>query len=379
MTRVLIILVFMSSLCTAVLADHDDHHITFINQTKHHLKFEVLGLKNKSLHAHVANYVHIDDCKHDGQLKNFEIKIKHLIKGAFDKNLQDAKGNDLVVHRKCGESLYIWHENGEYKISDEPHVKADLSGCNTNASKPAILFVHGYNSRQGEFDAYAEKAENKKWRVFRTSVSQDGSIAKRADMLSKYIKKAAKECNIKNDSLRVVAHSMGGLDIRYLVGNSKYADEAKKIERIYTIATPHQGDKLGYFADIASDAGRDLTPVHMGKFNKEYPYASLKYHNKSIDIVTLRASCSGKDNGEKATDGMVAVMNQIYGDAPFSTNIHKAKHFPGAVCVGDTAELEKTSLLDSILKDHHHGSASDNIQTGTKSASEIAKIIAENE
>jgi pimeloyl-ACP methyl ester carboxylesterase len=332
---------------------HDDHHITFVNQTKKHLKFEVKITghdKHKTLHSHTANYVHIDDCNgKDGKAKNFEIKIKHVLEHGIDAYLKDKDGNDLTAHRKCGENLYIWHQDGEYRINDEPHIAADLSACSADDSKPAILFAHGYNDSQKAWGKFAEHAEKKGWRVFRTSVSQDGSIAKRAHMLAIYIDKAADQCNIKDGSLRVVGHSMGGLDLRYMVGSSKHRSAAKKIERMYTISSPHQGDSLGYIASAGSDAARDLTPAHMEKYNDKHPYSDFKVDGVQVPLLALRFKCGEQGN----SDGVVGVNNQVLEGAPYTQEIYTGRHAESAKnCVGVTPELEQTHILDMILKDN---------------------------
>ena len=349
-TKIVAAFLLCSFGASCVYADHDDHHITFINQTTKKLKFDVSITgknKDKTLHGHTANYVHIDDCFHkkDGKQvhKNFEIKIKH-----YDKYLQDGK-DDLVVHRKCGEDLYIWHANGKYHTSDKaPHVQADLSGCNTDEQKPAILFAHGLNDSQKAWGKFAEHAKKNGWRVFRTSVSEDGSIAKRGKMLNKYIEKIADECKIEEGSLRIVAHSMGGLDTRYIV--SKKLSSAKYIERIYTLATPHKGQMFAGTVHT-SDAVHDLGITQMEEFNKKNPYKDFKVNDKTVPLLAIRFRCGNHSN----SDGVVGVNHQTYDGAPYSTHIFKARHtdgMGGAACAGTTKELDKLDVLDIILKDH---------------------------
>ncbi len=333
------------------IAGHDNHHITFINQTSKHLKFEIKRTGpdlHKELRSHTANYQHVNDCSGGGKLKNFEIKVKH-----GDKYLQ-KDGKDLLVHRKCGEDLYIWHANGEYHTSDKaPHVQADLSGCNENEKKSAVLFAHGFNDSQKAWGKFATHAEKKGWRVFRTSVSEDGSISKRGHMLDRYITRIAKECKIGKGKLRVVAHSMGGLDSRYII--SKGLPSAKYIERIYTIATPHKGQKFAGTKAHTSDAAYDLGITQMKKFNKKYPYRDFKYDGKIVPLLAMRFRC---DNDRSDSDGIVKVKRQTYDGAPYSKHIHIAKHANKTIsekCSGVTTELNRVKVLDKILRDHHDG------------------------
>ncbi len=284
-------------------AGHDYNHITFVNQTKHKVKFTVDiqdGLNrhdiSKTLDSHTANYINVDQteehCMDGSKKRKFTIKI----------DIGDNNSYDHHTQRSCGENLYIWYEGDGFHMNDEPHIKADLSGCDKDSSKSAILFVHGYNDSQKAFGHFAHYAEEKGWRVFRTSVPEDGSISKRAHRLNAYIKKAATQCNIGEGKLRVAAHSMGGLDIRYIVGEKLHS--AKYFEKVYTIATPHGGDTLAYFPSAGSDAARDLTPSHMKKFNKKYPYSDFEEQN--IGFLALLFKCGQHVN----SDGVVGINNQ---------------------------------------------------------------------
>lgn len=338
--------------------DNDYKHITFINQTNRKIKFGVdISIwpdKTKTLDKHSANYVSISDCYSKDKKKNFEIYFEYE-DGSNDGDRIRKNGKDFIVHRKCGENLYLWHEDGEYKVNDEPHINADLSKCDDDKTKPAVLFAHGYNDNQRAWGHFARIARDNNWRVFRTSVSADGSIKKRARMLNAYIKKASKQCKIPDSTLRVVGHSMGGLDLRYLV--SYNYSSAKKFERMYTIATPHQGSGYAYPASAGSDAARDLKPSHMKDFNKANPYSKfeVKYDNgtkRQIPLLALRFACA-EDPNEGDSDFIVEVKSQRYPDAPFSTKIYPGKHMPSGICIhGYEAEQQQDWLIKSILKDN---------------------------
>lgn len=74
------VLVFSGKL---VWAGHDYNHITFINQTKHKIKFTV-DIQDgwnrhdisKTLHSHTANYINVDQteehCMDDGKKKKIQ-------------------------------------------------------------------------------------------------------------------------------------------------------------------------------------------------------------------------------------------------------------------------------------------------------------------
>lgn len=87
--------------------------------------------------------------------------------------------------------------------------------------------------------------------VITTSVPATGSIEKRARALEKEIatKAAGKDVNI-------IAHSMGGLDSRYLISSLK--PKSFKVMSLTTIATPHRGSSA---ADIIfREIGQDHLP-----------------------------------------------------------------------------------------------------------------------
>ncbi len=341
-----------------VFAGHDYNHITFINQTKHKIKFTVNiqdGFDrrdiSKTLHSHTANYINVDQIEEhcttdDGKKRNFEIKI----------DVDDDNSYDHHTHRHCGENLYVWYEGNEFHMNDEPHVQADLSGCDDDESKPAILFAHGYNDSQKAFSYFAHYAQKKGWRVFRTSVPEDGSISKRAHRLNAYIKKAAEICKIGQGQLTVAAHSMGGLDVRYIVG--EHLGSAIYFKKVYTIATPHGGDTLGYLASGGSDAARDLTPSHMKEFNKKYTISD--FQDQGIDFLALRFKCGKHGN----SDGVVGFNNQKLRDAPFypsDDHYFKARHTDSAKnCLRVVNELEDEKVIKKILESENELTAVNN-------------------
>ena len=65
-------------------------------------------------------------------------------------------------------------------------------------------------------DEYTKYAELKGWKVYRTSVGGTDSIKDRATTLANYIN----TLGIAEKGAKVVGHSAGGCDLRYIVGNS---------------------------------------------------------------------------------------------------------------------------------------------------------------
>ncbi|KAK3316677.1 Alpha/Beta hydrolase protein [Apodospora peruviana] len=87
--------------------------------------------------------------------------------------------------------------------------------------------------------------------VITASVPPSGSIEHRAAKLTKDI-----EAQAKRRSVNIIAHSMGGLDARYMV--SQLQPSSVDVKSLVTVATPHHGSA---FADYLMDEiGPDYLP-----------------------------------------------------------------------------------------------------------------------
>jgi triacylglycerol lipase len=106
--------------------------------------------------------------------------------------------------------------------------------------KLAGSYLPSINYWRGIKDALsANRAE-----VITTSVPPSGSIEHRAAKLAEDI-----EAQAKGKSVNIVAHSMGGLDARYMI--SRLQPASVDVKSLITVATPHHGSA---FADYLLDA-----------------------------------------------------------------------------------------------------------------------------
>lgn len=99
-----------------------------------------------------------------------------------------------------------------------------------------------------------------------------GSIKERARALADYLD------NLNVEQIDLIAHSMGGLDSRYLIHS---LDSRQRIRSLTTIATPHRGSPIaslvlgnnGLFSAllrrISTPGLHDLTPEACARFNRE--------------------------------------------------------------------------------------------------------------
>jgi len=100
---------------------------------------------------------------------------------------------------------------------------------------------------RGISDAYRQNGIE----VITTAVPTTGSIQERAEVLHEQIKTKA-----AGKDVNIIAHSMGGLDSRYLI--SKIQPQEYAVKSLTTIATPHRGSSA---ADIIlREIGPDYLP-----------------------------------------------------------------------------------------------------------------------
>lgn len=191
-----------------------------------------------------------------------------------------------------------------------------------NPNKITFLFAHGLNGFPMEWQYFADRVKAQGFGVWRTQVKKEGHIHERGKQLAEFIKRAEQEacdkCAVKpkDRSVIVVGHSMGGLDIRYIVGQSQdgargiYKNATDLFRSVYTIATPHLGDPNtcaapGGIHDLCGhpqDRGKDSP---MKRFNEMYPASD--FSELDINFTALYYECKEKEEGE---DGVVLLQSQ---------------------------------------------------------------------
>jgi len=207
-----------------------------------------------------------------------------------------------------------------------------------------FLFAHGLNGHPGEWDTFAKAVKNQKTKygVWRTQVKGHGHIHERGHDLAEFMKRAQNKCNTPEKSVVAVGHSMGGLDLRYIVGNHKtYRNEVDLLKAVYTIATPHLGDPNACSAPSEGPTAgtHDLcgypedpnkknifgkyTPMY--HFNKKYPHHD--FVDRKIPFTAFYYECKEKEAGE---DGVVLIDSQKWkGHKAHSENRKKGFHKTG--------------------------------------------------
>jgi triacylglycerol lipase len=110
--------------------------------------------------------------------------------------------------------------------------------------KYPIVLVHGLGAKSqfGPIDYFygmSELLEGSKNRYFKANLTSWHRIEHRAQELKNQIRKA-----FPDEKVNIIAHSMGGLDARYLASRLNFSEQ---ITSITTIGTPHRGTSLSDF------------------------------------------------------------------------------------------------------------------------------------
>lgn len=185
-----------------------------------------------------------------------------------------TKAADRVNKGKADWSVDICDRNSWYGDKacdwfcpeDDPDCAVDPLGSDPSGdptSHPIVLH-HGFMGADSGLWAYngvKSALEGDGHRVLQTEVPPFHSVETRAKSLRGQIDEFLK--NNGAQRVNIVAHSMGGLDARYLVSSLDYAD---KVASVTTISSPHGGTLIADaylgivpgFADKAVDAVSEL-------------------------------------------------------------------------------------------------------------------------
>ncbi|HEB61321.1 MAG TPA: hypothetical protein ENJ06_05795 [Phycisphaeraceae bacterium] len=166
-------------------------------------------------------------------------------------------------------------------------------------------------------------------RVMVTRVPATGSIRERAKVLKKQIRS-----RFADEPVHVIAHSMGGLDARYMISSLNMGE---KVISLTTLGTPHRGAfladflqprfrKYGVFSwlhllGIGTEAANDLRRESCAEFNERNPdHESVRYFSvagrKDVSRMELLLRVTGRIIEKHAgdNDGLVSVASAGWGE-----------------------------------------------------------------
>jgi triacylglycerol lipase len=160
------------------------------------------------------------------------------------------------------------------------------------------------------------------------NVSPTGGVAVRARALREQIERWTRE------PVNLIAHSMGGLDARYLITHLAMASSVRSLT---TVSTPHRGTSLAdWFLETFDwrlplmatlevlgydlDGFRDCRPAVCQRFNEQTPNDSrVQYFSYGAEVASHRVSPSLRrgwsllSHWEGANDGMVSRQSASWG------------------------------------------------------------------
>jgi len=165
-------------------------------------------------------------------------------------------------------------------------------------------------------------------RVGVPNLAKTRSVAHRAEQLRRYLSE-----NFPNQRVHLIAHSMGGLDARYMISRLGMDN---RVLSLTTIGTPHRGTAFAdwgirrlsrtvkpllHFWGIPTEAFDDLTTDACARFNELVPDApGVRYFSvggrcpRNLLPALWRPSAEVVTGEEGPNDGVVSVNSAVYGE-----------------------------------------------------------------
>jgi triacylglycerol lipase len=158
-------------------------------------------------------------------------------------------GLAISMFAGCAADANDTADSSSEDLGSAPPLGADPSG---SPARYAIVLAHGFNgspTNEWAFWGVADALRQDGHVVHVAAVSPFDSAAVRGAELATHVDQAIEECKAVRgcdpSKVNVIAHSMGGLDSRYMISSLGYAD---RVASLTTISTPHGGSMI---ADVA--------------------------------------------------------------------------------------------------------------------------------
>ena len=221
------------------------------------------------------------------------------------------------------------------------------SGSDTTPTTPpapgdhiGFVLAHGLGGDVNSFDpAIVAALQADGYYVLRTQVPGVESVAVRAAALGPQIDKFIADNQLTH--VHIIAHSMGGLDARYLISTMGYAS---KIESLTTMSTPHRGSPL---ADAALGLTNELPSKSTSAIANAFGFTAdpAALQRALVDLSEAQAPAFNAANPD-------APNVHYYSYAGYSTEDGITNPNAAALCGADTspsalpnAELEATGAI----------------------------------
>jgi triacylglycerol lipase len=222
--------------------------------------------------------------------------------------------------------------------------------------KPLVKYFHG-------MEDVLEAAGN---RVHCAGLTPTAGIAQRAAELRRFLNR-----EVPSEPVHVLAHSMGGLDARYMISRLGMQD---RVLSLTTLGTPHRGSTFADWGirrlsltfkpiaklfDVPDQAFFDLTTESCQTFNSDVPDAP------GVRYFSVAGRCgnawlapqwlfSQKVVSEKEgdNDGLVSITSATYGEA---TEIWDGDHlslinWPNPIALKNGCWQERAALYGGLIR-----------------------------
>jgi len=200
-------------------------------------------------------------------------------------------------------------------------------------------------------------------------VPPTSGVSERAEELKSQILRWTKE------PVNLIAHSMGGLDARYLISSLGMGDQ---VASLTTVCTPHRGSYLAdwFLANYRQrvplllaleafgfnvDGFKDCRPAVCRMFNEQNPdYPKVRYFSYGGDVPQsrlspfLRRAWNVLTPVEGPNDGMVSVASARWGE--YLGSIH-ADHFaqtPDATFLREGEDFDSMGFFANVVEELAH-------------------------
>lgn len=175
----------------------------------------------------------------------------------------------------CGETPTPKNSNNNYpNTGSDVNGVTESNGGNTGGGtvvtngrlRYPLILHHGFmdGAKFGSFGDMAKVFKGNGIQVYGTEVSTANTIAVRGQQLAAQIQKILSETGAQK--VNIIAHSMGGLDSRYVISKLGLSD---KVASLTTLSTPHRGtpvaDGAAYILPFYSDT---MLNMMVGLFGK---------------------------------------------------------------------------------------------------------------
>jgi triacylglycerol lipase len=201
------------------------------------------------------------------------------------------------------------------------------------------------------------------------NVEPTGGVAARAEQLRDLIR------HWTNEPVNIVAHSMGGLDARYLISHLGLAD---RVASLTTIATPHQGTAVAdWFClnfrqrvpllltleafGINVDGFRDCRTDACRTFNERTPDAAgVRYFSYTASASSsrvsplLRRAWNILTPAEGPNDGLVSVRSAVWGEVLGSLSVDHFAQTPDGLFVRPGEHFDAVNFYARLIEELAH-------------------------